>query len=159
MAFFVVYSIRCSLDILWYKSMNNLRSLQHLAMSRHKVAQYDKIKSMNDHKGLWKKQSTAVIILDNRIKLPKLGPVHFSKSRNIDGRILNATIRRNPILCIDSSWNRSAAIGENGFIYWYCARKLILRFFMIIAKSTNISSHSKWKGNWNANNANGHNAN
>lgn len=32
--------------------MNNLRSLQDLAMSRHKVAQYDKINSMNDHKGL-----------------------------------------------------------------------------------------------------------
>lgn len=48
-------------------------------------------------------QSTAGIILDNRIKLPKIGPVRFAKSRNIDGRILNATIRRNAILCIDSS--------------------------------------------------------
>ncbi|GIO05227.1 transposase [Brevibacillus reuszeri] len=32
----------------------------------------------------------------NRIKLPKLGWVAFAKSREIDGRILSATIRRNP---------------------------------------------------------------
>ncbi|GIO10445.1 hypothetical protein J31TS6_64730 [Brevibacillus reuszeri] len=32
----------------------------------------------------------------NRIKLPKLGWVVFAKSREVDGRILSATIRRNP---------------------------------------------------------------
>ncbi|WP_164684981.1 RNA-guided endonuclease TnpB family protein, partial [Brevibacillus reuszeri] len=32
----------------------------------------------------------------NRIKLPKLGWVAFAKSREVDGRILSATIRRNP---------------------------------------------------------------
>lgn len=32
----------------------------------------------------------------NRIKLPKLGWVAFAKSREVEGRILSATIRRNP---------------------------------------------------------------
>ncbi|MGM0885297.1 MAG: RNA-guided endonuclease TnpB family protein, partial [Bacillota bacterium] len=32
----------------------------------------------------------------NHIKLPKLGLVHFSKSRPVEGRILNATIRIHP---------------------------------------------------------------
>ena len=38
--------------------------------------------------------NTAVI--GNKIKLPKLGLVKFAKSKKVDGRILNATIRRNP---------------------------------------------------------------
>lgn len=32
----------------------------------------------------------------NKLKLPKLGWVRFSKSREVDGRIINATVRRNP---------------------------------------------------------------
>ena len=35
-------------------------------------------------------------IIDNKMKLPKLGFVKFAKSREVEGRILNATIRRNP---------------------------------------------------------------
>ena len=37
-----------------------------------------------------------IAIIDNKIKLPQLGLVTFAKSRNIDGRIINATVRRNP---------------------------------------------------------------
>lgn len=37
-----------------------------------------------------------IAINDNKIKLPKLGWIRFAKSREIEGRILNATIRRNP---------------------------------------------------------------
>ena len=37
-----------------------------------------------------------IVIVDNRIRLPKLGLVKFAKSREVEGRILNATIRRNP---------------------------------------------------------------
>ena len=35
-------------------------------------------------------------LIDNQIKLPKLGLVKFAKSREVEGRILNATVRRNP---------------------------------------------------------------
>ncbi|MGG4495518.1 IS200/IS605 family element RNA-guided endonuclease TnpB [Brevibacillus reuszeri] len=36
-----------------------------------------------------------ITIEGNKIKLPKLGLVRFAKSREVEGRILNATIRRN----------------------------------------------------------------
>lgn len=35
-------------------------------------------------------------VLDKHIKLPKLGLIRFAKSREVQGRIMNATIRRNP---------------------------------------------------------------
>lgn len=37
-----------------------------------------------------------IAIVNNKIKLPKLGYIRFAKSREVEGRILNATIRRNP---------------------------------------------------------------
>ena len=37
-----------------------------------------------------------IAIIGNKIKLPKLGWIRFAKSREVEGRILNATIRRNP---------------------------------------------------------------
>ncbi|WP_242653624.1 IS200/IS605 family element RNA-guided endonuclease TnpB [Trichococcus ilyis] len=37
-----------------------------------------------------------IAIVGNKLKLPKLGLVAFDKSREPEGRILNATIRRNP---------------------------------------------------------------
>lgn len=37
-----------------------------------------------------------IAIEGNKIKLPKLGYVRFAKSREVEGRILHATIRRNP---------------------------------------------------------------
>lgn len=37
-----------------------------------------------------------IAVMDNKIKLPKLGLVRFAKSREVEGRILNVTIRRNP---------------------------------------------------------------
>ena len=37
-----------------------------------------------------------IAVIDNCIKLPKLGLVRFAKSREVEGRIINATIRRNP---------------------------------------------------------------
>ncbi|CAM4301341.1 IS200/IS605 family element RNA-guided endonuclease TnpB [Bacillus paramycoides] len=37
-----------------------------------------------------------ISIVGNKMKLPKLGLVRFAKSREVEGRILNATIRRNP---------------------------------------------------------------
>ncbi|MFC4075849.1 IS200/IS605 family element RNA-guided endonuclease TnpB [Salinithrix halophila] len=43
-----------------------------------------------------KKGKPTMEVVDNRIKLPKLGWVKFAKSREVEGRILSATIRRNP---------------------------------------------------------------
>ncbi len=35
-------------------------------------------------------------VIEKKIKLPKLGNVRFAKSREVEGRILSATVRRNP---------------------------------------------------------------
>jgi putative transposase len=35
-------------------------------------------------------------VVGNKVKLPKLGWVKFAKSREVQGKILSATIRRNP---------------------------------------------------------------
>ena len=37
-----------------------------------------------------------IAVINNYVKLPKLGLVRFAKSREVEGRIVNATIRRNP---------------------------------------------------------------
>jgi putative transposase len=37
-----------------------------------------------------------IAMIGNQIRLPKLGLVRFAKSREVEGRILSATIRRNP---------------------------------------------------------------
>jgi putative transposase len=37
-----------------------------------------------------------IAVIDNYIKLPKLGNVRFANSREVQGRIISATIRRNP---------------------------------------------------------------
>lgn len=39
---------------------------------------------------------SSIRIVDNKIKLPKLGLVKFSKSKEVDGQIISATVRRNP---------------------------------------------------------------
>ena len=53
------------------------------------------------------------------MKLPKLGLVRFAKSREVKGRILNATVRRNPSgryfvsLLVETEVQNS----ENTFLY------------------------------------------
>ncbi|WP_318506481.1 IS200/IS605 family element RNA-guided endonuclease TnpB [Bacillus sp. T3] len=43
-----------------------------------------------------KQTNENIAVMNNYIKLPKLGLVRFAKSREVEGRILNATIRCNP---------------------------------------------------------------
>ncbi|SDW76984.1 putative transposase [Marininema mesophilum] len=44
-----------------------------------------------------KKGRPTIEVVANRIKLPKLGWVKVAKSREVEGRILSATVRRNPV--------------------------------------------------------------
>ncbi|SEG86696.1 putative transposase [Bacillus sp. ok061] len=43
-----------------------------------------------------KQTNENITVVENKIKLPKLGLVRFVKSREVKGRIVNATVRRNP---------------------------------------------------------------
>lgn len=43
-----------------------------------------------------KRTNGNIAVVKNKMKLPKLGNVRFAKSREVEGRIISATIRRNP---------------------------------------------------------------
>ncbi|QWH15608.1 transposase (plasmid) [Bacillus mycoides] len=92
-------------DTLWLKEVDSTAlqsSLKNLAdaFSRFFKKQNDmpRFKSKkNTVQSYTTKQTNGNIgIVGNTIKLPKLGLVRFAKSREAEGRILHATIRRNP---------------------------------------------------------------
>ena len=60
-------------------------------------AKYPRFKSKHNHSQSYRtrNQSKGVRIVGNRIKLPKIGAVKIKQSREVDGRILNATVSRN----------------------------------------------------------------
>ncbi|WP_396897513.1 IS200/IS605 family element RNA-guided endonuclease TnpB [Niallia endozanthoxylica] len=78
------------------------KSVENLADSYEryykKQNKYPKFKSKkNPVQSYTTKQTNGnIAVVDNYIKLPKLGLVRFAKSRQVEGRILNTTIRRNP---------------------------------------------------------------
>ena len=59
---------------------------------------YPKFKSKRNRRQSYNttNNNEAIRIEGNRIRLPKLGWVRFAKSREVEGRILSATVRRNP---------------------------------------------------------------
>lgn len=95
-------------EFVWLKEVDSI-SLQ--SSIRHLADAYDRFfKKQNDKPRFkskknpvqsyktniqGKSQQPEVSIVRNRLKLPKLGFVRFAKSRDVQGRILNATIRRN----------------------------------------------------------------
>lgn len=92
-------------ELTWIKEVDSIAlqsSLKNLAdaYSRFFKKQNDKprFKSKKNpvHSYKTKYTNDNIAIDDNKIKLPKLGWIRFAKSREVEGRILNATIRRNP---------------------------------------------------------------
>lgn len=54
-------------------------------------------KKYNGHQSYsTKTTNNNIALIEDRVKLPKLGLVKFAKSRNVNGNIISATIRRNP---------------------------------------------------------------
>lgn len=92
-------------ELLWLKEVDSIAiqsSLKNLAdaYSRFFKKQNDRpcFKSKKNPVQSYTTKYTNgnIKIENNRIKLPKLGWIRFAKSREVNGRILNATIRRNP---------------------------------------------------------------
>ena len=92
-------------ELTWLKEVDSIAiqsSLKNLAdaYSRFFKKQNDRphFKSKkNPVQSYTTKYTNGNIAIDsNKIKLPKLGWIRFAKSREVEGRILNATIRRNP---------------------------------------------------------------
>jgi putative transposase len=78
-------------------------------------------------------------IEEDKIKLPKLGWVRFAKSREIDGRILSATVKRNP-----SGKYFVSVLCERNYCSYVPAKKkavgidLGLRDFAILSDGTKV---------------------
>lgn len=92
-------------ELVWLKEVDSIAlqsSLKHLADSytrffkKQNKAPRFKSKKNNVQSYTTKETNNNIAILDGKIKLPKLGLVRFAKSREVRGRILNATVRRNP---------------------------------------------------------------
>ncbi|MDP4170386.1 MAG: IS200/IS605 family element RNA-guided endonuclease TnpB [Bacillota bacterium] len=70
------------------------------AYSRYYKKQNDvprfKSKKNNNQSYTTKQTNGNISIIGNHIKLPKLGLMKFAKSREVEGKIVSATIRRNP---------------------------------------------------------------
>jgi putative transposase len=91
-------------ELEWLKEVDSIAvqsSLKHLAdaYSRFfkKQNNQPRFKSKNNPVQSYTTKQTNgnIAVFDNRIKLPKLGHMTFAKSRDVEGRILSATIRRN----------------------------------------------------------------
>jgi putative transposase len=92
-------------DLIWLKEIDSIAiqsSLKNLADSYsrfyNKQNKAPRFKSKKNQMQSYTTKHTNenIAVVGNRIKLPKLGLIRFAKSRNVEGRILNATIRRNP---------------------------------------------------------------
>ena len=92
-------------DTLWLKEVDSIAlqsSLRHLSDSfdrffkKQNSAPRFKSKRNPVQSYTTKQTNGNIAIIGNKLKLPKLGLVPFAKSKEVEGRILNATIRRNP---------------------------------------------------------------
>ncbi|QAV27626.1 transposase [Neobacillus thermocopriae] len=92
-------------ELTWLKEVDSIAlqsSLKNLAdaYNRFFKKQNDKPRfksKKNPVQSYTTKYTNGNIAIDgNKIKLPKLGWIRFAKSREVEGRIINATIRRNP---------------------------------------------------------------
>ncbi|EEM80250.1 IS200/IS605 family element RNA-guided endonuclease TnpB [Bacillus thuringiensis] len=92
-------------DTIWLKEVDSIAlqsTLKQLAdaFSRFFKKQNDppRFKSKrNKIQSYTTKQTNGnIAVIGNRMKLPKIGLVKFAKSREVTGRIMSATIRRNP---------------------------------------------------------------
>ncbi|WP_410983117.1 IS200/IS605 family element RNA-guided endonuclease TnpB [Bacillus cereus] len=92
-------------EFVWLKEVDSTAlqsSLHNLADSYsrffNKQNKAPRFKSKNNKVQSYTTKHTNgnIAIVGNKIKLPKLGLVTFAKSREVEGRILSATVRRNP---------------------------------------------------------------
>ena len=92
-------------ELVWLKEVDSIAlqsSLKNLADSytrffkKQNKAPRFKSKKNKVQSYTTKETNNNIAIVDSKIKMPKLGLVRFAKSREVHGRILNATVRRNP---------------------------------------------------------------
>jgi putative transposase len=94
-------------EFVWLKEVDSIAiqsSVRNLADAYTRLFKKNKtmprvlnLKKKNNIQSYTTRQTNEnITVIGNKIKLPKLGLVRFAKSREVKGRILNATVRRNP---------------------------------------------------------------
>ncbi|WP_408006465.1 IS200/IS605 family element RNA-guided endonuclease TnpB [Pseudalkalibacillus sp. A8] len=92
-------------EFVWLKEVDSTAlqsSLKNLAdaytrfFKKQNQAPRFKSKKNNVQSYTTKHTNGNIAVIDNKIKLPKLGFVRFAKSREVEGRILHVTVRRHP---------------------------------------------------------------
>ncbi|MFT9598576.1 IS200/IS605 family element RNA-guided endonuclease TnpB [Mesobacillus sp.] len=78
------------------RSVENLANSFQRYYNKQKKAPKFKSKKNKVQSYTTKQTNGNIAVLEKYIKLPKLGFVRFAKSREVDGRIMNVTIRRTP---------------------------------------------------------------
>ncbi|MBJ8002187.1 MULTISPECIES: IS200/IS605 family element RNA-guided endonuclease TnpB [Bacillus] len=82
-------------ELVWLKEVDSIAiqsSVRNLADAYTRF----KSKKNNVQSYTTKQTNENIAVVGNKIKLPKLGLVRFAKSREVEGLIVNATVRRNP---------------------------------------------------------------
>ncbi len=92
-------------EFVWLKEVDSIAiqsSVRNLAdaytrffKKQNSVPRF-KSKKNNVQSYTTKQTNENIAVVGNKIKLPKLGLVRFAKIREVKGRILNVTVRRNP---------------------------------------------------------------
>ncbi|MCL6572479.1 MAG: IS200/IS605 family element transposase accessory protein TnpB [Bacillus sp. (in: Bacteria)] len=83
-------------SIALQKSVENLADAYNRYYKKQNKQPRFKSKKNSVQSYITKHTNGNIAVINNHIKLPKLGLVRFAKSREVEGRILNAIIRRNP---------------------------------------------------------------
>ncbi|WP_316568345.1 IS200/IS605 family element RNA-guided endonuclease TnpB [Neobacillus sp. YIM B06451] len=83
-------------SIALQKAVENLHDAYERYYKKQNKAPHFKSKRIPVQAYTTKRVNGNIAIDDNKVKLPKLGWIRFSKSREVEGRILNATIRKAP---------------------------------------------------------------
>ncbi|ANN33304.1 hypothetical protein A9498_18110 [Bacillus thuringiensis serovar coreanensis] len=92
-------------ELVWLKEVDSIAiqsSVRNLAdaytrfFKKQNSAPRFKSKKNNVQSYTTKQINENIAVVGNKIKLPKLGLVRFAKSREVEGRIVNATVRQNP---------------------------------------------------------------
>ncbi|MEC2496145.1 RNA-guided endonuclease TnpB family protein, partial [Bacillus cereus] len=91
-------------ELVWLKEVDSIAiqsSVRNLAdaytrfFKKQNSAPRFKSKKNNVQSYTTKQTNENIAIIGNKIKLPKLGLVRFAKSREVDGRLVNASVSRN----------------------------------------------------------------
>jgi putative transposase len=90
-------------DFVWLKSVDSMalqESLKNLDRGFQNffkgISKYPRFKSKHNHHQSYRtrNQSEGIRIIENKIRLPKIGLVKIKLSREFEGKILNATVSR-----------------------------------------------------------------